>query len=329
MTLAPPDFGVAAYGSGDGARWDEFVANSSNGTFLHTRRFLSYHGSRFRDRSLLVTAPDGRLAGLLPAAEDPGDAGTVISHPGITYGGLVHGRSLRGAAVVNALRSVGDRLAELGYERLIYKAVPTIYHHPFTSDDVYALAQLRASRSRCALSATVDLAAPVRPSHGRRSGQRTADRAGVRVSSGWDSISEFWRLLELTLSDRFDAAPTHSLDEISHLHSLFPEHISLITGRIASEVVAGILLFQVGPTLHAQYIASGAQGRATSALDPVITRALELARESQCRFFDFGTSSVDESDAVNQALYEFKLSFGAGSVAQEQYILDLAAHKSS
>jgi hypothetical protein len=37
------------------AAWDDLVARSVNGTMLHTRRYLSYHGDRFRDRSLLIT----------------------------------------------------------------------------------------------------------------------------------------------------------------------------------------------------------------------------------------------------------------------------------
>ena len=37
------------------AAWDDLVARAVNGTMLHTRRYLSYHGDRFRDRSLLIT----------------------------------------------------------------------------------------------------------------------------------------------------------------------------------------------------------------------------------------------------------------------------------
>ena len=39
-------------------RWDEIAERAPMGTFLHTRRFLSYHGERFRDASVLVTDDD-------------------------------------------------------------------------------------------------------------------------------------------------------------------------------------------------------------------------------------------------------------------------------
>ncbi len=58
-------------------------------TFLHTRRFLAYHQDRFKDVSLLL-ANDKGIVGLFPAALDPAEARTVVSHPGITYGGLLH-----------------------------------------------------------------------------------------------------------------------------------------------------------------------------------------------------------------------------------------------
>jgi hypothetical protein len=52
--------------------WDVFCANAANSTFLHTRRFLGYHGDRFRDVSA-VLMQDGDIVGVFPAAEAPAD----------------------------------------------------------------------------------------------------------------------------------------------------------------------------------------------------------------------------------------------------------------
>ena len=72
------------------------------------------------------------------------------------------------------------------------------------------------------------------------------------------------------------------------------------------------MLFLTGPVLKAQYTATTEEGRATFAMDPVIERAIDLARERGCRFFDFGTATLDEGRSLNQDLYQFKVSFGAG-----------------
>ena len=46
--------------------WNDFVSESSNGTFLFLREYMEYHADRFTDYSLLVY--DGnKLLALLPA----------------------------------------------------------------------------------------------------------------------------------------------------------------------------------------------------------------------------------------------------------------------
>jgi hypothetical protein len=81
---------IRSYGPEDASSWNELVERASNGTFLHTRTFISYHGDRFRDRSLILENRRKRIVGVFPAAEAPADPEMVISHPGLTYGGIVH-----------------------------------------------------------------------------------------------------------------------------------------------------------------------------------------------------------------------------------------------
>ena len=88
----------------DSVEWDRFCGESLQGTFLHTRRFLSYHGERFDDRSLIVEQ-DGRWAGIFPAART-GQASMIISHPGITYGGVLHRGVLFGSRMIAALEGL-------------------------------------------------------------------------------------------------------------------------------------------------------------------------------------------------------------------------------
>jgi len=75
--------------------WDDLVRRSCNGTFLHTRRFLSYHRDRFADRSLVLYGRRGRVAGVFPAAVSPADRETIVSHPSITGGSATAGCGTR------------------------------------------------------------------------------------------------------------------------------------------------------------------------------------------------------------------------------------------
>jgi hypothetical protein len=314
---------IRAYEPEDAELWDNLVARSCTGTMMHTRRFISYHGDRFRDRSMMVEDRRGKVVGVLPAAEDPADPEMVISHPGLTYGGLVHDGSLSGASMVEALAEIVSRYRTLGYCRFRYKVVPAIYRSAPADDDLYALFRIGARHYRCDLSAAIDLSRRGRLSHSRPQRRRRAEAAGVIAEENWNEIAAFWRILELNLASRHGASPVHSLDEIRLLHDLFPDDILLMAAKIGDVLVGGILLFLAGPVLKAQYTATTEEGRATFAIDPATERAIDLARERGCRFFDFGTATLDQGRSLSQDLYQFKISFGAGGLAYDHYEVDL------
>ena len=309
----------------DAEVWDDVVTRSSTGTMMHTRRFISYHGDRFRDCSMMVQDRRGKVVGVFPAAEDPTDSSIVISHPGLTYGGLVHDGSLRGSLMVEALAEIASCYRSLGYRGLRYKVVPAIYRSELADDDLYALFRIGARRYRCDLSAAIDLSRRGRVSHSRPQRRRRAEAAGVMAEETWSDVADFWRILELNLSGRHGAAPVHSLDEIRMLHDRFPDEVLLMVGKIGPEMVGGILLFMAGPVMKAQYTATTEEGRATFAIDPITERAIDLARRKGCRFFDFGTATLDEGRYLNQDLYQFKVSFGAGGLAYDHYELAFGA----
>lgn len=314
---------VRSYGCADAGVWEDLLGRSCNGTFLHSRRFVSYHGDRFRDRSLLLEDRRGRVIGVFPAAESPTDHQMIISHPGLTYGGVVHDGSVRGASMIAALEGISQHYRGLGYNKLRYKAVPAIYHSAPAEDDLYALFRLGARRYRSDLSATIDLSNRGQVTQRRARSRRRALAEGVSTEEGWDEIAAFWHVLEHNLGRRHGVSPVHTLDEVRMLHDRFPEEIMLIVSRLSGEVVGGAVLFAVGPVLHMQYTATTERGRDTFATDPVMEQAIELALKRRCRFFDFGVCTVDEGRSLDHDLYRFKVSFGAGGVIYEHYELDL------
>lgn len=309
----------------DDAAWDGLVARSVNGTFLHTRRFLSYHGNRFADRSLVVEGANGRLHGVLPAAVDPDDTTAVVSHPGITYGGLVHDGVLYGSRNLQTFEGVRRAFAADGATRFRYKPVPRIYHRVPAEDDLYTMFRLGARCARRDLSATVDLGNRRPVWKRRRQRRRAAEQAGITAMWGWDAIGDYWPIQQAVLQDRFGVAPTHTRDEIDELAKRFPTEIRLVTARLGGDVVAGGIVFSAPPVLHLQYSASNPEGRACNAIDVVVetTIDLALAAPSTYRYYSFGISNEDGGWRLNDSLYEFKLSFGSGAVVYEQFEVDL------
>jgi CelD/BcsL family acetyltransferase involved in cellulose biosynthesis len=324
-TAAPAAPAVLGYAPEHAAAWDGLVGRSCNGTFLHTRRFLSYHRDRFDDRSLVLADRRGRLTGVFPAAVSPADPDAVVSHPGLTYGGLVHDGSVRGSSMLAALGEIAAHYRRLGFRRLRYKAMPAIYHAQPADDDRYALFRLEARRYRSDLSAAIDLAHRGRVTQRRVRSRKAAEAAGVSTDDRWADIGGFWQILEANLARRHDTSPVHTLAEIQLLHDLFPSEITLITARIGGILAGGTVLFATGPALHMQYSATTPQGRDACVTDPVMERSIELACARGHRYFDFGVSTPHEGWSLDDGLYEFKVSFGAGGVVHDHYELDLTA----
>lgn len=316
------NFQLRSYESTDAEAWDTFCAGAHQATFLHLRRFLSYHGNRFQDCSIIIEE-DGRWIGVLPAALHPDGSQCVVSHPGVTYGGIVHQGELRGEQMVAAISMICRHYAECGHVKLLYKAVPGFYHKTPAQDDLYALFRIGAQRVRCDLSSTIDLHHRLPLSERRKRSLKKAKRAEVEVCEGSENLPAFWKVVTDNLRRKHQTLPVHTLAEITLLVERFPNSIRCVIGLHDDKVVAGVLLFAMPNVDHAQYIASSEAGYEISALDAVFEHCIVTAARSGKRWFDFGVSTEDGGKFLNEGLYRFKSEFGGGGAVQEFYEIDL------
>lgn len=313
---------VRPYSEKNSHEWDSFCIKANQATFLHTRRFLSYQGDRFTDCSLLIEK-DGCLVGVFPAAVHPQNARIVVSHPGVTYGGVIHAGELRGERMLDTMVVILEYFARQGFFQLIYKAVPSFYHLRPSQDDLYALFRLGAVRTRCDISSTIDLANRGKISERRRRGLKKALKHGVTITSETKFLPELWDVLSDNLERKHGATPVHTLAEMTELIDRFPENIHCICGTFKEQIVSGTLIFSTTTADHAQYIASSDRGYELSALDAVFDHCIGSAIRMGKRWFDFGISSESGGKILNEGLYGFKTEFGAGSFVHEFYEIDL------
>lgn len=302
--------------------WDSFCANAINSTLLHTRRFLSYHGDRFQDQSLLIMET-GKLIGAFPAATSLSNEKIVSSHPGVTYGGLLHKGRLTGMRMLEALTAVVKYYANVGFSELEYKVIPHIYTVTPAQDDLYALFRLGAQRTRCDLSCTIDLANRLPMSERRRRSLKKAKKE-IIISNDPTLMPELWEVVTQNLARKHGAIPVHSLDELSLLIERFPDQILIRCALIDGKVEAGIVLFNSANVWHAQYIAASELAYQVSALDAIFDAAIIEALEIGIRYFDFGTSNEDSGRVLNDGLYRFKSEFGGAGVTHDFFSLDLS-----
>jgi hypothetical protein len=280
---------------------------------------MGYHADRFPDYSLIVLR-DGRPVALLPAtARD----GTVSSHGGLTFGGLLVDETATTPLTLAAFTAIADRLRADGIGRLVYKCVPHIYHALPAEEDRYALFARGARLVRREVTSTVALPNRVPYQERRRRGVKKAKAGQVAVRQT-DAFADFWPILEENLNRTHGVRPVHSLDEICHLHRLFPDNIKLFAAFAGSLLVAGTVVFENPTVAHAQYISASEAGKKLAALDAVFDWLIS-ERYRDKRYFDFGISTEEAGRVLNEGLIDQKEGFGARAVVHDCYELDLAA----
>ena len=134
-------FSVERYTPDRKNEWDAFVSRAKSSTFLFCRDYMDYHQDRFIDHSLMVFR-DGELTGLLPANMNA--SGTLISHEGLTYGGLVLPPAASLGVVLGCFQAILMCLHLNHIDRLIYKRIPAFYNVIPDDDVAYALFLLDA-----------------------------------------------------------------------------------------------------------------------------------------------------------------------------------------
>lgn len=302
--------------------WDDFIQDCPMSTFLHSRRFLSYHGDRFDDYSLLFVNQDA-LLGVLPAAASAENA--VESHPGATFGGIVHNGALAGDKMTEAINHAAAYYKKEGFSSFIYKPPSACYRRRPCDDDIYALCAAGASLTECKLSSVINLADRGEVSYARRKGRKKAEKAGLTMHCGADCISEIWNLVEDNLSLRHDTKPVHSLAEIEMLGRMFPDNIKFHVGRLEGEIVCCGVMFLSPTVWHAQYVHANETGRKICALDLFYEHLIAQATSEEVRYFSFGVSNRPrtEGGGLNAGLYAAKRQFGGGGEANWTFTLQL------
>lgn len=309
--------------------WDKAVDGLRQSTFLFQRDFMDYHSDRFQDRSLVVQDCHQRVVALLPACVHPTEAGLVVSHAGLTYGGLLTASNLGTDEVGEILRLALNFYREQGFRQLGYKPVPHIYHSYPAEEDLYWLFRFGAQLQGRSVSSVIDLRDPLKMSKLRRRKVHLAEReGGLIVRSSLQLLPAYWQLLDAVLQERHDTHPVHSLAEITRLAERFPKEIRLVTVGYAErpqEVLAGCLLFLTPSVAHVQYIAAGEEARQMGALDWLFDRIIREYAElvGGPRYLDFGTSVEQGGRMLNRGLIFQKEGFGGRAVCYDNYLLSL------
>lgn len=314
---ADSDLEVRPYAAGDRELWDRLVEESRSNHFFFRRDYMEYHRDRFEDASRIVLDAGAPVAAF-PASRHGEE---IVSHGGLTFGGILSGPKLTTRRTVEALRALLASYAAEGATALRYKAVPAIYHLVPAEEDLYALFVAGAELVRRDCAAALRPADRPRPSKGRRAAVRSARAAGFEVARE-DAFAEFMELEDEALRRRHGTAPVHTPAEMEMLAKAFPDNIKLFTARRDGALAGGVLIYETPAVAHAQYIAGTEGAYAEHALDAVVAHLIEEEYAAK-PWFDFGISTTEEGRNLNTGLMRNKESFGGRAIAYDTYVVRL------
>ena len=279
---------------------------------------MDYHSDRFDDFSLLFY-DNNTLIALLPANIHKN---IVYSHQGLTYGGFVTDNKMKAATMLECFTALKTDLATQGVTKLVYKAVPYIYHTRPADEDLYALFRNDATLFRCDVASTMDLQQPTRYNRLRKRMIKRAISENIVVSE-MDDLAELHALLTLNLRERHGITPVHTLDELQLLRTHFPKKIKFFGAYAKDEALHAIgMMFYTKNVAHFQCSSPSAEGRVNGAYDLLVDYLITEKNQGK-RYFDFGVSTEDNGHYLNEGLIAMKEAFGARAVCYNQYLLEL------
>lgn len=307
-------YSVRQYQHADKKQWNQFLNHAKNSTFLFHRDFMEYHSDRFEDFSLMLFE-NYTLIALFPANR-VGDK--VVSHQGLTYGGLILKENVGGKRIYHMLNELVSFLKKSNCTKLFIKNIPPFYHHRPSNELTFFLSEHEASIYRRDLNLAIDYHLPLNLHKTKRKNYRKASSLGLEIREV-NHFSPFWNeVLIPRLEERYDVKPVHTVEEISLLKERFPDNIHQYNVYLNDNLLAGLTLFQTGRVVKSQYGATTSLGEGYRAMDYLFITLIHQYKKKGFDFFDMGT--VDEK---NFGLLKQKEELGCDIYTQDFYQLEL------
>lgn len=311
------NYSIRTYTPDDFDLWNDFIAKAKNATFLFHRNFMDYHKDRFEDFSLLVF-DQNKLVAVLPANRVGAE---LHSHQGLTYGGLVVEETTKLQEFISIFESVCAFL-KLNFKKVYLKTLPTIYTQNFADELLYVMFLKEAKLYRRDTLSVIDYQQEITISPKRKYEIRKGEKHNLQIKQTND-FSEFWNeILIPNLQQKHNTNPVHSLEEITRLQTYFPENIKQYNVYFEGKIIGGTTVFETDNVTHIQYISSNELRSKTGSIDYLFDFLIDKYAGEK-RYFDFGISNENNGKTLNEGLLYWKESFGAKTVVQDFYELEL------
>jgi hypothetical protein len=307
--------------------WDTFVEASDNGTMFHKREFLSYHPKdRFQDSSVVIKK-DNKILSLFPAVMLEREGKKILSsHGGASYGSFVYRSNLNFREAFDLVEGIIDFASKNNCQRIQLTPPPMIYQKKYSNYIDFALVKNGFNYLKRDVSSVVQLDTPAdellstyRPE--ARTALKKAIKEGIEIIE-CDKFPEYYEILKKNLKMRHNVHPTHTLDELIKLKSMFPSKIRLWGAFLKDKLIAGVCNFSANPeVVLAFYISHDEEYQEYRAVNLLFFEIMKKYQIEGYRFLDFGIFTVNMDP--NWGLARFKENFGARGIFRDTFYKDL------
>ena len=307
---------------------DEFILNKdTNGEFINTLKYLSYHKNRFYEDSIYISDKgSGSVLGVVLANVNS-EENQLVSHTGTTFSGPI----LNLKNNYHNCEMVMDMMLdyyENKYKEIDFKITPEIYNNKAMGIVEHILLKHGYQRAMTALVNIVDLfgidsedSILAMYDSKRRNEVRKAKRDQLFKIVKKDKVDKgIWEAMNKNLRNKFEVNSTHSYEEICELQRLFPERIVSYTANTKDgEYAAFALVYKFKNVFHTQYLDVNYKFSRGYPNLLLIHYLIKEAVKEKYRVFSFGASTEHNGVIVNEGLFSYKQGFGGGSIILPMY----------
>ena len=331
-------YDVIRFQEEDAAVWDDFLLQTVNGTFLQSRRFLSYHpAGRFVDCSLMIYDKKHHLVAVCPGAEQVEDGKRVfVSHPGSTFGGLlIAPKRYKAGKVLAMLDALEAWWREAGFDAADLRITPSLFSQQEEDLLDYALFH-HGYEDAVELSTYIDYDGyrePVESNFAqfKRTKFHRGERSGFygRPLRLPEELDDFYDILTENLS-KYDTHPVHTRTELldfaeQRLSQECGFYGIFLPGDTGERMLAGAMMFYfhtVG-VAHTQYLAAVSDYRKESPMTFLYACLIETMRQRGFRKLSFGISTEKRGRFLNAGLITSKEAYGSHHSVNRKFWKDL------
>ena len=317
---------IRKYNKTDFDNWENFVNKSSNGTIFHLRTFLSYHIDRnFNDNSLIFEK-NGNFIAVFPAAKKiESDNLILYSHPGASFGGFVFDKiSFKESNLI--LKLLENYCIRNNFTQIFFVNTPNIYFNQLNETLEYVLLWNEYKLKEIYISSIIEIQNNIKTidylhSRKKRYIKKYLNNTSLKIK--WENdFDKFYPIL-LDNKSKHGIKPTHSLDELKKIDSLYPFSLHLLLLYQNETVIGGTLNIIINNQcammfynmINYNYID----------LQPAtiqIYESINWAKEKKLRFLDLGVSQKPKDKnplTPHETLINFKEQLGAKSIIRKVF----------